>query len=120
MIILYLQLISNIFAVKIENGKLGFQEVRNLNVNPAFYPIEKIKLSVGGILKEFPDLKVKEDNEIREEGIKRFKERLKSFNNEIDMANYVAEDLNKHGYELKAYQRKGFRMIKAKNGRIIR
>jgi len=120
MIIIYLQLVSSIFAIKVENNRVGFQEVKSLNNYPLFYPIEKIKLSIGGIIKEFPELKDKKAKEIREEGIKRFKEKLLSFNNEIEIAKYVVKDLSKHGYELKAYHKRGFRMIKTQDGANIR
>ena len=120
MIIIYLQLVSNIFAIKVENKTVGFQEVKSLNNYSLFYPIEKLKLSVGGIIKEFPELKDKEPKEIREEGIKRLKEKLLYFNNEIEIAKYIVEDLRKHGYELKAYHKKGFRMIKTQDGSNIR
>ena len=69
--------------------------------------IEGLKLSKGGVIKEFPDL---EDNEEwRKIAIERFKEKVKTFTSEMDKINYIKEDLVKFGYEPLFYQEAGFR-----------
>ena len=86
--------------VKFTNSAFGAMET----------PIEGIKLSHDGVIKEFPDLK---DNENwRQEAINRFKAHLSSLDNEEAIANYVAEDLKKFGYQPKWKQKQGFRREK--------
>lgn len=69
--------------------------------------IDGMKLSRAGVEREFPDLKGKDN--WREEAIKRFKEKLKTFSSEDEVANYVIEDLRKFGYTPKYKQKAGFR-----------
>ena len=69
--------------------------------------IEGIQLSHQGVIKEFPDLK---DNENwKAEAIKRFKEKISSLKTEQERANYIIDDLKKHGYKPEKIQRGGFR-----------
>jgi len=74
--------------------------------------IDGLKLSKVGVIKEFPDLKDKEN--WREEGLKRFKAHLKSISGERGKTYYVKDELNKSGYEPMFYQVAGFRPIKFK------
>ena len=75
-----------------------------------FVPIENIKLSREGAIKEFPDL---EDNEDwRREALKRFNDKIKLIDSEIEVVNYIKEDLQKYGYKPIAIQREGFRVQK--------
>ncbi len=70
-------------------------------------PIDSLKFSRDGVIKEFPDLA---DNEAWQEiALKRFKDHINSKKNEEEVADYVAEDLKKQGYVLKVKQRSGFR-----------
>lgn len=69
--------------------------------------IEGLKLSKGGVIKEFPDLE--NNDEWRKIVIERFKEKIKTFTSEIDKINYIKEDLIKFGYEPLFYQQAGHR-----------
>ncbi len=75
-------------------------------------PITGIKLSKGGCLKEFPDLKDRED--WKEETIKRLKKKIKEFRTEDERIEYVKKELVKMGYEALLKQRAGWRPQKFK------
>lgn len=76
----------------------------------AFVPIEGIKLSKNGVIKEHPDLK---DNKFwKEEAIKRFKEHLKKMKTEKETTDYIIKELTKCGYVPLYMQKKGHRTIK--------
>lgn len=75
-----------------------------------FAGIERLKLNKDGVIKEFPDLKDNED--WKNEAIKRFKEKIKTMNTEMERANYVIKDLQKFGYKPMFMQRQGFRPTK--------
>ena len=83
---------------------------RNNQYAGAFVPIENLRISKEGCLKEFPDLKDREDWKI--ETIKRFKEKIKKYNNEEERINYIIEDLKKFGYIPYAKQKAGHRVEK--------
>lgn len=69
--------------------------------------IAGLRLNKAGIIKEFPDL---ENNpEWKEEAVKRFNEKMKTYTTEIQKVNYVKSELVKHGYEPMYWQRAGFR-----------
>lgn len=74
--------------------------------------IDGLKLSKSGVVKEFPDLKDKEN--WREESIIRFKQRIKDFKSEEAVAEYLIEDLKKFGYVPKYKQVMGFRRVAIK------
>jgi len=80
--------------------------------------IEGLKLSISGILSEFPDLEDKSEKEIREEGLKRFIQHVKSMRTNEEVRDYLRKDLGKHGYLLQFYQKNGHRTVKVKNGDI--
>lgn len=69
--------------------------------------IEGLKLDHHGVCRAFPDLKKSEN--WKEEAIRRFKEKIKSFKTENEKADYIIEDLRKYGYIPQKKQRKGFR-----------
>lgn len=72
-------------------------------------PLEKIKLDVDGIIREFPDLKDRSTNEIRSEAIKRFYSHVEKMETELEIVRYVVKDLSKHGYTFVDAKRPGFR-----------
>lgn len=74
--------------------------------------IDGLKLSKPGVIKEFPDLKDKED--WKEQAIIRFKQKIKDFKNEEAVAEYLIEDLRKFGYIPKYKQIQGFRRVAIK------
>ena len=115
MITLVFQKQTQVIAIVIQGHSVMFGEVRAGGTY--FAPIEGLKLSIAGILKEFPDLEGKPVEEIKREAIKRFKEKIKSFGSEKEIAEYIVDDLGKHGYVLKIVQKKGFRPIKV-NGKL--
>ncbi len=69
--------------------------------------IDGLQLSHQGVIKEFPDLEDKDD--WAEQAIKRFKNKVKSFTNENERADYIISDLKKHGYMPEQRQKGGFR-----------
>ena len=74
----------------------------------AFAPIDGLKLDKGGVMKEFPDLVGNDD--WREEAVKRFKEKIKNMDTEMDKINYIKEDLTKFGYVPMFLQQQGHRI----------
>lgn len=75
-------------------------------------PIEGIKLSRSGVIKEHPDL---EDNEDwRKIAIERLKDYMKKLDSEEEKLDYVKEELTKYGYKALFYQVKGWRVRRFK------
>lgn len=104
---------TQLITIRIIGHELMFAEVKGDIIRYA--PIESLRLNVAGILKEFPDLEGKSEIEIRQEGLKRFKEKLKKFNSEEQIKEYLKKDLFKHGYILLVTQKAGFRPKFEKN-----
>mgnify|MGYP003131861862 CR=1 FL=1 len=98
---------SQIVAVRIIGKQVFFSHVHGNYVR--FADVSGLKLSVGGILKQFPDLEGKSNEEVRKEGVRRFKEHIKTLPDEYAIVSYLKEDLAKHGYTLKLIIPKGFR-----------
>jgi hypothetical protein len=69
--------------------------------------IEGLKLNKSGVIKEFPDLK--DNPNWNREAIIRFKKKIKTYNNEGDIANYIMGDLKKFGYIPLMITKNGFR-----------
>lgn len=69
--------------------------------------IEGLQLSHQGVIKEFPDLENRDD--WRKQAAFRFTEKVKAFNTEEEIANYLIEDLKKFGYVPEQIQKEGFR-----------
>ena len=94
--------------VGISNSNVFFRT----SSSPQFATIEGLRLDKKGVEKEFPDLK---DNENwRLEAIKRFKEKIKSFENENKQIQYIIDDLSKFGYIPLYLLKDGYRPIKLK------
>ena len=72
--------------------------------------ISGIKLDKSGVIKEFPDLK--DDEYWQQKARERFKEKIKSMENEEQRIKYIIEDLTKYGYKPLYMQKSGFRPIK--------
>lgn len=75
-----------------------------------FADIEGIKLDKNGVIKEFPELKNKK--QWRKIAIEKFKEKIKKMKSEKERAQYIIDDLTKHGYIPQYLQREGFRPIR--------
>ena len=69
--------------------------------------IKGVKFVKSGVDKEYPDLKDNPDWEIIAK--ERFKEKLKSFNTEDEICDYVINDLKQYGYVPKKKMKVGFR-----------
>ena len=72
-----------------------------------YAPIDNMQLNYEGVVKEHPDLEGKKD--WNQQAIKRFKEKIKSFENENDTAKYIIKELKGVGYEPKYKQKQDFR-----------
>jgi hypothetical protein len=75
-----------------------------------FATIDNLKLDRAGVIKEFPDLKDNESWNLIAK--KRFKDKINSFNTEMEKADYIINDLKKFGYKVLYRQRNGFRVEK--------
>jgi hypothetical protein len=99
--------ISGVALVKVDGKKIYFSTMdRGLF---SLQPIDNLKLDIDGILREFPDLKDKTAKEIRQEAIKRFKGHIEKMESEMEVIQYIVQDLGKHGYVLVNAKRPGFR-----------
>lgn len=94
---------AEVISVIIEGNNMKFLDITTGTLTT----IEGLKLSRNGIIKEFPDLKDRED--WRSEAIKRLKEYIKTFKTEKEKIYYVKDELQKQGYEPMLLQRAGFR-----------
>lgn len=103
---------SELVAVRIRGKQVFFSKVQGSMV--AFSDIKGLRLNVGSILREFPDLKAKPDEEIKRIAIQRFKDHVKSLPNEDEVMAYVVKDLKKHGYEARLKVKSGHRTQKLK------
>ena len=79
-----------------------------------YSPIDRLRLSRDGILKEFPDLKRKNlsDGDLRGEAIKRFKEKIRGFETEDEVRQYLIEEFEGMGYLLREEQKRGWRKLR--------
>lgn len=98
------------FAQSIHHVIVDGNNVMFLNSDGVISTIEGIGLNKAGVLKEFPDLE--HEPEWRRIAIERFKAKIKSFNTEMDVTNYVKDELTRWGHEALMYQRAGFRPSK--------
>lgn len=80
----------------------------NTSQGPMMAPLQNLRLSREGVIKEFPDLK--DDPEWNEKAVKRFREKIKSLTTESARAKYIIEDLKNYGYIPKYKQIKGHRV----------
>ena len=95
---------SEMIEVRVEDNSIMFRT----GVSNGLVPIEGLQLSQAGVINEFPDLK---DNvDWRHHAIKRFKEKVTSFETEKEKMDYIIEDLGKHGYIPKYIQKGGHRV----------
>jgi hypothetical protein len=98
---------TEIIEVRIDGVNCLFRTGTQGNL---FVPINNLRLDKTGVIKEFPDLKDRDD--WRSEAINRFKEKLKSLNTEDERVNYVVNDLKKFGYVPMYKQKAGHRVTK--------
>jgi len=110
MIGIVLSLGGDVAEVRIDGNSLTFRG----NGSPNFATIEGLKLDKEGTLKEFPDLKDKEN--WKQIAIERFKEHFKKLETEREKVEYVINDLKKFGWVLEAIQKAGHRLQRIKQG----
>lgn len=104
MIELIMRLVNEIIFVRVEGTNVQFGSSSQGNY---IAPIENLRLSEAGIIKEFPDLK--NNPEKKRIAILRFKEKIKELPTEKERAKYIIKDLRKHGYTLIKAQQQGMR-----------
>ena len=95
---------TEIVMVRIINGEVYFG---NSGFGKILVPFQNLNISKEGAIKEFPDLKDRDD--WKEETIKRFKEKIKQIKTENEISDYLINDLKKYGYVPKYKQQGGFR-----------
>ena len=101
---------GDMVVIKIQGADVTFATSQT-NFNQ-FVPIEAIRLTKEGILKEHPDLK--DNPDMRNIAIKRFKEHIKNLGGENKIKDYVIEELENQGYILRTIKKEGFRPVKVK------
>ena len=97
---------SEIVEVRVKDNNVFFRTSNSQQ----FGDIDGIKLDKSGVIKEFPDLKDKED--WQKQARDRFKEKIKKMETEKEQIKYVIEDLSKYGYVAKYLQKSGYRPVR--------
>ncbi len=114
MIKLHFSLGGEILIVKIEGNIVNFSSTETgLEV---YYPIDSLGLSMEGILKEFPDLEEKPNEEMKLIAMERLKQHIKKLGNEDVIKEYIIKELTNSGYNLELIRRVGWRDQKIKSG----
>jgi hypothetical protein len=98
---------TEVTVIRINGHNITFNQV--VGNTPMFTTIEGLKLNPATIVEQFPDLKGEPIGKIKSEGVKRFKDKVKTFKTEEEIQKYLQEDLRKHGFILKMIHRKGWR-----------
>lgn len=98
---------TEIIMIKVDGKNITFS---NSSYGALQSTIDGLRLSKVGVIKEFPDLKDRED--WHKEAIKRFKEKMDTLQTEEAIVEYLKYDLQKFGYIPKYKQKKGFRREK--------
>ena len=100
---------SEIVEVRINDTDVLFRTGQTYR---GFVPIEGLQLNKCGVIKEHPDLK--DNPDWNKEAVKRFKEKVKSYDTEKKRMEYIMDDLKKFGYVALWEMQKGHRPIKLK------
>jgi len=100
---------SDFVNVKLVGKKIYFKKI--VNGVPTLQDISKIKLPIEGILSKFPDLKGKEDSEIKRIGSERLKEHIANLNTIEERKLYVIKELESIGCKLISIVKQGHRPI---------
>lgn len=98
---------GDIIEVKIHNQNVMFTTAAS-NFSE-YVPLDALKLSTPGIIKEFPDLEGKPPAVIRQEALKRWKIKLSGLGGEVEIKKYVVKELEMQGFQLIMIKREGFR-----------
>lgn len=102
MIGLVVQFASDVFRIIVAGNNVYFTDSSGVSST-----IDGLRLLKSGVIKEFPDLK--DDDDWKKKAIQRFKDKIKSFETDMEKINYIKEDLRPHGYKPLYIQRSGFR-----------
>jgi hypothetical protein len=97
---------TEIIEVRVQDNNVFFRT----SSSPNFSDIDGIRLDKYGVIKEFPDLKDKDD--WQKQARDRFKMKIKELKTEDERVKYIITDLNKFGYIPKYIQKAGFRPVK--------
>jgi len=100
---------TEVVEVRIVDGNQLY--FRSSGYGGAFAPIESIRLTKEGAVKEFPDLAG--DVEWKSKSIDRLKKHLESLSSDDEKIKYIINDLSKYGYIPYAIQKQGHRVMKA-------
>ena len=95
---------TEIIFIRVNGNRVSFASSSNGAIEAT---IDGLKLSKAGVIKEFPDLKDRED--WRTEAINRFKKKIHELSSEEAVSEYIINDFKKFGYTPKWKQRRGFR-----------
>lgn len=95
---------SEVILVVIEGHDVKFG---NTSFGAQLADISGLRLDYNGVCREFPDLETSKN--WREETINRFKEKVKQYNTEDEISDYILSEFVKMGYKPKSKQKKGFR-----------
>ncbi len=104
MIDLIFERTPEIILIRIDGKNVTFS---NSIQGTIYAPIDGMKLDYEGVIKEHPDLKDKED--WNKQAIERFKEKIKSYETEKEISDYVIKELKSVGYQPMYRKKQGFR-----------
>ena len=104
MIGIILQQENHMYRIVVDGNDVKFTDGRLGKVSD----ISGLRLSKTGVIKEFPDLKYKDN--WREEAIKRFKRKINSYKTEEEKITYIISDLKKYGFIPRYKQKQGYRV----------
>lgn len=96
--------------IKIDGNHIQYGKIFQGNL--MFMSVDKLKFKYNGIIKEFPDLKDKQEYEAQLIAHERFKEKIIGMRNEDEVYEYVLSELKKFGCVPQYKQKKGFRKEK--------
>lgn len=110
MIDVILKFVTDVVMVRVNGHSVTFgSKVGN---NPMMAPIEGLKLSRAGVIKEFPELAASDN--WRLEAIAKFKHKIRTMETEDKIVEYVVGDLTKWGYVPLYKQKQGMRIERFK------
>jgi len=103
MIVLIFERVSELVFIRIEGSNVTFSN----SVNGLYGNIDGLKFDYEGAIKENPDLK--DNDDWHDETLSRLKEKIQSYETELEISDYIIKELKGVGY-LPLYRKKqGFR-----------
>ena len=96
---------GEVVETRVDGSSIYF---RTSTYGSQFVPIDSLYFSKEGVIKEYPDL---ENDELwKVKALERFKQEINKLSNENKIADYLINDLAKHGYVAKYKQKQGHRV----------